>query len=682
MIAQNDIKVYVAAKRSSAPKLPLREALVTVALECVYEPKTQDKHQQVGNRRRLHIAQLLKRPKQKNIVQACTLYSYEENDGRDKSLSSYIEEQNRLTNSNLKGSDVMSGLSTLSSLTLSKDHMNEHYQIKKNSLMDDILEIESYTPLDLPSLASSDDYDGMEDMTMDTYALIGGTTAKPIPGVIIMKDKDTSGKWWYERHGRISPLIFDEDGDGDVLRDDGDIESTESRTLSQVTDDFMVSDSTCAKDVDKFSQTSCMDNVSSIFGSANVLLCPKDLVIPDDHDLRFTIDVGTDDEIESDKTRQYLQKDELTSNTGTNCPKHYSDLFSLLCDRRTNPEDVKKIIDENLQIVKASRSSDGKLPLHVVCDRELIIEQYKNVMDQQSNDFITACIKELASFRKFLKLIAWCHIEACGKHDRNGDLPCHILSRNFLNWKILFKEKFSSIHVGEIDVERITTISKILTECIDIVLRPISTNPNACSSIGSKGKMLPFHISILYGGSIDVFRTILETFPEGARIALAVDSTTPLMPLDLCEICTHDAESDTKSPLDWFPLLQSYSHDDGMRRKADLIFCFHPSVSHADESRMTRLDEVVKYEIMASNSLSPAIRSYWIWICSPYKVDEEELKKCDDSVDNILSNLEPLYVKKLAYILTNDYFRVMEICRPTVQQKLIRVITLETDKNG
>lgn len=266
MITQNDIIIYVAAKKSSAPKLPLREALVTVALECVYEPNPTE-NKQVRNRRRVVIANFLKRPKHKRQVQACTLYSHEKNNGGEMSLSSYIEEWNRLENQRNDGVSTL-GASTLSSKTSTK--------IDREVLATDILEIDSYKSLGIPSLAMSDD-DGeeIEDMTMDTYALIGGITSKPIPGVVITKDDDNSDKWWYEEDNGSSPTFCDNSLDIKELPDSNYPESNESRSQS------LSIESLHDTDEGLNSSITCGDEVSVILNSAFVAVCPNEsLLLP------------------------------------------------------------------------------------------------------------------------------------------------------------------------------------------------------------------------------------------------------------------------------------------------------------------------------------------------------------------------------------------------------------------
>jgi hypothetical protein len=673
MITHNDITIYVAAKKSSAPKLPLREALVTVALECVYEPK-HDENNRGRNRRRVTIANFFKRPRQKRKLQACTLYSHEQNNGMEKSLSSYIEERNNLENRTNDGVSTL-GASTLSSQTMMK------FGREESNLVSDLFEVESYTSLGIPSLALSDDDEDIEDMTMDTYALIGGITTKPIPGVIITKDDEQSDKWWYEDGSRISSPSNDGSLVVSELHMKNGLEMNESKIQSLTVESFdEYTRYDAGEGVNSHSKIACGDDVSVILSSAFASLCPKEsLLLSDDHDLMLTVDSYNGIEL----SEGYVSECNMTSDASVtvDSEKQMSsrrdELFTLLSNRGTNPADIKMLLDENPHFIKTTRLSDGKLPLHVMCGRE--------ICQIVTFDFITSCIEELSNFRMLLKLISWCHIEACGKHDSNGDLPSHILARNFIKWILFCKKEILSAEIRVHEMQGIRTILNILSECMDIVLRPISTNLIACSTSGSKGKILPLHISIIFSTSIDVFKRILETYPQGAGIPLSIDTIGVLMPLELIDKMNHDNAGWKKSLVNsecfvkyesvWCLSLPSTSYDHDIIRKADLIFCFSPTSSQADKCRLARLNELVKYEIKQergsnSNYLSPAARSYWVWITAPYKVDEEELKQCDLAFDYILQSLEPLHVKKLASIELENHATVLDSCRPSVQEKL------------
>ncbi len=97
MITKDDVAIYVAARKAEAPKLPLREALVTVAIECIYEPKSREsksstqKKKRLG-RKKISVKRFLRWRKESMEKQLqCMLYSHDNVEAPKNSLSSYLE---------------------------------------------------------------------------------------------------------------------------------------------------------------------------------------------------------------------------------------------------------------------------------------------------------------------------------------------------------------------------------------------------------------------------------------------------------------------------------------------------------------------------------------------------------------------------------------------------------------
>jgi len=678
MISPEDIVVYVASKKATAPKLPLREALITVAIECVFEKK---KKYDNGGRKRVSLATILKRRRQTKKLQQCTVYSYETEAVLDESLSNYLEKYSRGGNGKNGGDTI--GASTLSSLTMTKVLLSkeELQREKEASMAMDFLEIESFIPIDAPSLASSDVDGEMDDMTMSTFALIGDKTQNAPPGVIITKDDERSKKsWWYEESGRVSPLVFEDPKDEE---DFGNDDEQEDKSVGL--DEFTIKDSILDRDIDAHSQSAC--DMSTIVDSTCAFLCADgSLVLPENHDLRLNIE--TDEDMKSIERRQKESNaDSISFDTishgGHSQERFYvrDTLFALLSNVKSRPEVIKKLLDEHPVSVKSTRGSDGKLPLHVVCSRKLS----EAITAGNFNDMITLWITELTGLRKLLKLVAWSHIEACGKFDRNGDLPCHLLGRRFMKWSAFMQTYMRENIFGIMEYERMTTVSKILTECIDIVLRPISTKFSACSASGKIGTVLPIHISIIFGGSTDTFRQLLETFPGGARKSFVSDLDESSTPIALNEAIKEDqlllrellsnGKSLVRKRFQWPASIPLTFYENDITYRSDLLFCFNPTPSDMDEERIKRLEKMVKSEVrqevgFRTDRLSPAISSVWSWMCAPYKSDQEELDKCDAAVDSILQNIKAIHVRKLAYDVGAADETVFAFARARVQRKL------------
>jgi hypothetical protein len=737
MITQDNVKVYVAAKKSSAPMLPLREALITVAVECVYEPK-QKELESSSKRKRIFIGDFLRRRRITKQVQACTMYSHNEQTAGLTTLADYIENQNEGTR---KKGEMTIGNSTLSSLTMTKVLQSENVvsktkqtplqkdttrvQKKKlESLTTDFLE-ESFMPIDAPSLASTDSDGDMDDMTMNTYALIGNRDIPRMPSKVIIIDADnTSGKWWYEKKSRLSPLFFEDPKDAENFGETNMMKyhpkkpekemhekKKQEKKKPDKTEEYTMVDSIMHKEID--AQSDCMEDMSTIVNSTCMLFCPNGEVFsPDDHDLKFKLEL--DEDLKSlDRRQQENYNDDrhwdtnnskdffdfLNNEEGTEMIQRSIDqqdrLFSLLADPSTKPETVKTLLDEQPQALKATRATDGRLPLHILCDHELPTEKLLSTENEKADDVLTWCIQAITNHRMFLKLVAWSHVEACSKHDKKGNLPCHLLGHRIISWTSLLQKFMLRNNLNLFELERVMMLSNIITECIDIVLRPVATQRNACKSTGSIGDMLPLHISILFGGSIDVFRSLLETYPEGADTLFVLDGCRPTPPIALLNKIKIDQKqfhellcnggSLLKGSLEWRTTIPGSFYEEDMIRRLDLLFCFNPTQAEITSERIGRLEAMIKSEAKReqgnwSDRLSPATEAAWIWMCSRYK-NLEEREICDESIDRILRNLQPLHIKRLASVTTEGGEK-LGFARPRVRKRVLEAASGQYTENS
>ena len=291
MILQ-DVVVYVAAKKAIAPILPLREALVTVAIECVYETQ---KKENCGDKRRkrVSIAEIMRRRRQTQKLQTCTLYSFDKEVDQNEMLSNYFEKYSGEAQCK-KGGDKNTmtdtiGASTLSSLTMTNViQSHDDLQRKKEASMDiDFMEIESFMPIDAPSLASSD-VDDIDDMTMCTFALIGET--KVPPKVSLSKDDAISKRrWWYEESARVGPLVFEDPKD----KEDCGINQNQDDGGSAFTERFTAIDSILYKEIDANSRSTC--DLSTMVDSTCALFCSdSSLFLPENYDLQLKVQTDED----------------------------------------------------------------------------------------------------------------------------------------------------------------------------------------------------------------------------------------------------------------------------------------------------------------------------------------------------------------------------------------------------
>ena len=229
-------------------------------------------------------------------------------------------------------------------------------------------------------------------------------------------------------------------------------------------------------------------------------------------------------------------------------------------------------------------------------------------------------------------------------------------------------------------------VSKIITECIDIVVRPITKKRNACASAGSVGRMLPLHLSILFGGSMDVFRLLLETSPEASSYSFKCHEADAVLPISLLEHIKADqklfqdilcnAHSLTKDSLQWHTTIPSSFYEEDLIQRSDLLFCFHPTPLQINEDRIIRIEKTIKSEAKQEHGywagrLSPAAEAAWLWMCARFKSDEQELEICDAAVERIISALRFPHIKKLLNIKSTEGETIIKFSRPRVRKRLL-----------
>ena len=186
----NDVKIYSAARRDSAPQLPLREELEIIAIECVYEPKKK-KNLSGGILRHNTI------DKERSKADVGSVESRKQN----KSFWSYFRR-------NQNSEDEFSQ-STVSAIT-----MHTLDELKEKEAIDASLSARVETGTTTSNSIYSDiatyaegknnglyEANGMDDMTISIVALVGSENqANMKPEVIFTSaNGEESTKWWYEK---------------------------------------------------------------------------------------------------------------------------------------------------------------------------------------------------------------------------------------------------------------------------------------------------------------------------------------------------------------------------------------------------------------------------------------------------------------------------------------------------
>ncbi len=205
-MSSEDVKIYSAAKHTAAPKLPLREELDIVAIECVYEPK--EKKKALGG--------LLLRTKKKRNQSSSDQYSAISKNGKQGNKSFWSSFKKGDVDDDFSDS-VVSAI-TMHTLVRVTDNQNKDSD-RASTLGTETNTVtnSNYSEGDLYSEDETEDIEDMDDMTISIAALVGNENIENTRPAIIFTsandDGNDSTKWWYEKeeenseddiHGRSS----------------------------------------------------------------------------------------------------------------------------------------------------------------------------------------------------------------------------------------------------------------------------------------------------------------------------------------------------------------------------------------------------------------------------------------------------------------------------------------------
>eukprot|EP00978_Attheya_sp_CCMP212_P034429 scaffold144067_cov50-Attheya_sp.AAC.1 len=352
-------------------------------------------------------------------------------------------------------------------------------------------------------------------------------------------------------------------------------------------------------------------------------------------------------------------------------------LFALLQKPDSSHETIKSKIDTLPEVVRIASQIDGRVPLHVACDRKFpkrlpegripSSEDSKELTNSDIMRIVDLLIEDVTDRRELLKLVAWKYLEACGMPDKAGDLPIHLLVRRFLEWEGQWK---LVINIGKMenasDAAKLTTLYQTMSQCISIVLYPIASTRTLCRAKGSEGVILPLHAATMYGCSYDTLRLMLEEYTEAASVPCDTSTLTihaddsSILPLELLEELRskQDFKSDNDSTVRSDAVVDRSQVNNDIVRRSDLLFAFYPNVLpyRREWSRLRRIETMIRSEATQPNvdsravRLSPAVTFIWVWICT-FVVPEGET---DIYTENVKLIVEGLSVDALMKLIDVD----------------------------
>ncbi|KAL3823545.1 LOW QUALITY PROTEIN: hypothetical protein ACHAXA_002886 [Cyclostephanos tholiformis] len=256
------------------------------------------------------------------------------------------------------------------------------------------------------------------------------------------------------------------------------------------------------------------------------------------------------------------------------------------CPRMPNRCIVQALLTSSGVNAAQLKDSRGKLPIHIAAER--------------------------GAGEELIRLLVDAYVDGCYRLTDDGDLPLHLLVR--------------SGNATQVTVE--------------LLLRPIMSNPTICSYPGSLGINLPLHIASEYRCNYSIFKDLLNSYSEGAKVKRQLVQPTiqgegkqgKKDARFALQIFEEGRGSEMKSGVG----AQSAHGGSDFNLRSDLIFIHNPHVPKStlpylttyfseEKDRIERLAAVIKRE--ASNcsqklndgeiiKLTKMAQLAWCWMCT------------------------------------------------------------------
>lgn len=343
-------------------------------------------------------------------------------------------------------------------------------------------------------------------------------------------------------------------------------------------------------------------------------------------------DEPINDQYENISTELKSVENSLQSN---NNEDEVGTLFIALSKKFPPMAEIERILTVNPELVQVRQQQDGRMPLHAVCDRG---------MPERSNingDILTDnLLRDIAGYKRLIKLVVTLFPEACLALDKNGDLPAHLVARGLMKWeaewyeKVYFQASKEKGATGKTALA-ITKLYHNMSESVEMLLRPLATDSKLCKAPGSMGTILPLHIASIFTASVNTLRLILEAYPEGAKIPCDLGILQTFIPDESLPLELHDnlstdfpkweieAKQSSHPEVRWSQSELEQSQDEDCMRRSDLLFAYNPIEPHRfEKARMRRLEARIQFEAKRAvydsglKRLNRATEQLWIWMCT------------------------------------------------------------------
>jgi hypothetical protein len=347
------------------------------------------------------------------------------------------------------------------------------------------------------------------------------------------------------------------------------------------------------------------------------------------------------------------------------------------------PAEFEKTLERNPDLARNKLPASDRYPLQAACVRGFPCNDDESCR-------VTDLVSDVVAQKNLIAALVSADPASCRRVDREGDLPVHIMARQLMEWEARWYQKVYEKAREDSDEQTssgagITTLYQTMSQCVDLLLGPVSIETLLCKQPGSIGKLLPLHIAAIFTVSYDTLKALLEEYPEAATEKCDLGDMRTFIPNDSIPLELHNRlstdfpkweienHSEPEEEIQWTQanLDKSYGTKGGMRR-SDLMFAFNPDVPpHRHETlRIRRFEsrircEVTDWEGDDDLEISQAAKRLWTWICT-FEAMEDEDDHYADSVKRIIQSLPARSVKLLAAMPTDDGKPVVDKAIPQV----------------
>ena len=350
------------------------------------------------------------------------------------------------------------------------------------------------------------------------------------------------------------------------------------------------------------------------------------------------------------------------------------DVFAVVSSQELDIPHIRRIVKTQPELFIVKESSTGRLPLHQLCAKF-----FPDRSKLTGRDYTDALTHDILDLKTAISLVTSANEKACKCVDKFKDLASHLAARNLMEWEASWYERVYQSAATDKERASSAEISKLyqyMSECIEILIRPIINSKDLLKLHGSIGCILPLHMATVFTLQVRTLRHILQRYPEAAHIPCDLKGIKSLIPDHLLPFELHNElstdfpkwEIEASSPacpeIRWSQTKGTSTNLDDCILRSDLLFSFNPEVEPFSQNieRYKRFKDRIIFECQSLSDgdrkgLGKSCRLFWTWL-SVYPINS--------AVSSIFKQI----VGSTSLISLSYLLRTKTRCQKTVLEEL------------